>query len=113
MIEPTTLAIKQTWRWLWSYTAHQIISAIALDSDYERFALGPGWGLRDPEKPHCALLLHPSGAGRATGDLTLTIPGVSRHVIPRYGADYLEYLAEVTVAVEAVARAYLSDRDEG
>jgi hypothetical protein len=107
-MESATLALEQTWRWLWSYSAHQIISALVLDTDYERIAVGAGWGLRDPGNIRRALLLHPSGDGRATGDLTLTIPGVARYVIPRYGADYVEYLGEVAVAVQAVASAYLA-----
>jgi hypothetical protein len=110
-MEAAALAIEQTWRWLWSYSAHQIISTITLDSDYERISVGAGWGLRDPRNPRRALLLHPSGDGRTAGDLTLTIPGVSRYVIPRYGADYVEYIAEVAVTVHTVANAYLENHE--
>ena len=108
MEESITLALDQTWRWLWSYSAYQIIAAVESTVGGEKFALGAGWGLRDQHDPQRALLLHPSGAGRATGDLSVTIPGASKHVIPRYGAAYADYLAEVAIVVAAVAGAYLA-----
>lgn len=108
MEESVTLALDHTWRCLWSYSAHQIIRVVAATSGGEQFALGAGWGLRDPRDPRRAILLHPSGADRATGDLSLTIPGVSKHVIPRYGAAYADYLAEVAIVVATVAGAYLA-----
>lgn len=98
------LTEHQTWRWLWNHAAQQIIAAISLPKGYERSSIGYGWGVRRCCDSAALLLLHPSGAERAQGDLTLTIVNHSTTVIAREGRSYPEYiaLAEQLVA-DAVA----------
>jgi len=103
-----TLVAEQTWRLLWSHAAHQIISSLPSASNYERVAVGSGWGLRNPAHPHRALLLHPASNGRESGDLSLTVRGSGTQVIPRCGASYTDYLDNVADIVETTARAYLN-----
>ena len=54
-----------------------------------------------------ALLLHPSGNGRDTGDLALTVLGQGTHVIPRCSYSYTEYLDQVADIIETTSRVYL------
>ena len=103
-----TLVAEQTWRLLWSHAAHQIISSLPVAANYERVAVGSGWGLRSPTDPNRALLLHPTGNGREGGDLSLTVRGSGTHVIPRCGVSYTDYLDNVADIVETTARAYLN-----
>ena len=88
-----TLVAEQTWRLLWSHAAYQIISSLP-STGYERVAVGYGWGLRNRANQH-ALLIHPTGNGRETGDLSLTVRGSGTQVIPRCGASYPDYLENV------------------
>lgn len=99
-----SLAEHQTWRWLWTHAAQQIIAAISLPAGFERASIGYGWGVRRCCDSAALLLLHPTGTERAQGDLTLTIVNHSTIVIAREGRTYPEYiaLAEQLVA-EAVA----------
>ena len=102
-----TLATEQTWRLLWSHAAQQIISTLPSAPGSERIAVGYGWGVRNSADPCRALLVHPTGNGRETGDLSLTVRGSGTHVIPRCGASYIEYLDTVADIVETTARAYV------
>ncbi len=99
-----SLAEHQTWRWLWTQAAQQIIAAISLPEGFERASIGYGWGVRRCCDSAALLLLHPTGTERAQGDLTLTIVNHSTMVIAREGRAYPEYiaLAEQLVA-DAVA----------
>lgn len=100
---------EQTWRWLWSHAAYQIVSALASSLRYERVSTGIGWGLRDPANPRRALLVHPAADQRSVGDLALTVLGSGTHVVPRAGRGYVEYIEAVIDIVETVARIYLAD----
>lgn len=99
-----SLAEHQTWRWLWTQAAQQIIAAVSLPEGFERASIGYGWGVRRCCDSAALLLLHPTGTERAQGDLTLTLVNHSTVVIARAGRAYPEYiaLAEQLVA-EAVA----------
>ena len=103
------LIAEQTWRLLWSHATHQIISALPIAPAYERIVVGYGWGLRSRADRRRALLLHPTGNGRDTGDLSLTVLGSGTHVIPRCGMGYPEYLDRVADIVETTARIYLDE----
>jgi nitrous oxidase accessory protein NosD len=103
-----------TWRWLWAHTARQIIAALALPADYERVEVAYGTGVRSCGGD-MALLLHPSGAGHAIGDLSLTIAGQPAAVIPRDGrayTDYVEHVATVVGHVLQASYAHAAARDE-
>lgn len=102
-----TLVAEQTWRLLWSQATYQIISALPTSPQYERLAVGYGWGLRSRDNHRRALLLHPTGNGREAGDLSMTVIGSGTHVIPRCGLGYPEYLDHVADIVETTARVYL------
>lgn len=102
-----TVATNQTWRCLWSQAAYDIISAFLSTPHCERMQVGAGWGLRSRAHNQQALLLHPSGNGRDTGDLALTIVGQGTHVIPRCSYSYTEYLDQVADIIETTARVYL------
>lgn len=101
------LATEQIWRSLWSHTAEQIISTLPHCSKYERIAVGPAWGFRSMSDPSRALLLHPTGTGRETGDLSLTVRGEGTVVLPRCGMSYIEYLDAATNVASVAASAYL------
>jgi hypothetical protein len=100
-------AAEQTWRCLWSRAAYDIISAFPAAPHSERVQVGAGWGLRSRSNDQQALLLHPSGNNRDTGDLALTILGRGTHVIPRCCYSYTEYLAQVADIIETTASVYL------
>jgi len=97
MIETTSM--KQTWQLLWCHAAYQSMAACPVSSAFERVTAGYGWGLRDRADRRRALLIHPSGAGRALGELSLTILGTGTQVIPRCNRSYPAYLAAVTAAI--------------
>ena len=101
------LTAEHTWRCLWSHAAHDVISSLPSTASWESIQVGSGWGLRDPVNHRRALLLHPSGNGRETGDLALTVLGQRTQVIPRRAYGYPEYLDEVADIVETTARVYL------
>ena len=101
---------EHTWRCLWSHAACEIIAAIPSTARCERIQVGAGWGFRTRGNEQEALLLHPSGNGRATGDLALTVLGQGTQVIPRCSYSYPEYLDEVADIIETAMRVYLSDQ---
>ena len=101
------LATEQTWRCLWSQAAHDIISSLSSTTSCECVHVGSSWGFRSRVNHRRALLLHPSGNGRETGDLALTVLGQGTQVIPRCAYGYPEYLDEVADIVETTARVYL------
>ena len=103
-----TVAAEHTWRLLWSHAAHEIASSLSSE-EYERVAVGYGWGLRCRANPQHALLIHPTGTGREAGDLSLTVRGSGTHVIPRCGASYTDYLESVADVVETTARVYFDE----
>lgn len=98
---------EQTWRLLWSHASYQVVFASSPIEGYECVCAGYGWGLRCASDRQRALVVHPSAEGREIGDLTLTILGVGKQVIPRYGRDFPRYLAAVRDAVETAARIHL------
>ena len=98
---------EQTWRCLWSRAAYDIISAFPSTPRCERVQVGAGWGFRSRTSDQRALLLHPSGNGRDTGDLALTIVGQGTHVIPRCSYSYTEYVDQVADIIETTSRVYL------
>lgn len=102
-----TVATEQTWRCLWSHAAYDIISALPSTTHYDPIQVGAGWGFRSRANDHRALLLHPSGNGRDTGDLALTVLGQGTHVIPRCSSSYPEYLEDVADIIETTSRVYL------
>lgn len=102
-----TFTDEQTWRCLWSQAACEIIATVASTTDCEHIQIGAGWGLRSRANKHQALLLHPSGNGRAAGDLALTVLGQGTQVIPRCSCSYAEYLDVVADSVATAARVYL------
>ncbi len=91
--------MKQTWQLLWRHAAYQSMVAYPVSPTYERVTAGYGWGLRDRADRRRALLIHPSGAGRDLGELSLTILGAGTQVIPRRNRTYPAYLVAVTAAV--------------
>src|SRR5215212_10041531 len=90
-----------TWRWLWTHTAQQIIAVRSLPSCYQSIQISYGWGVCS-HTGQTILLLHPSGANRMTGDLTLSILGQPSSVIARNDRTYVEYIQRVTEIVEQV-----------
>jgi len=102
-----SVATEQTWRCLWSHAAYDIIAALASTPHCERIQVGAGWGFRSNLNHQQALLLHPAGDGRETGDLALTVLGQGTQVIPRCSYSYTEYLDEVADIIETTARIYL------
>lgn len=102
-----TAATEQTWRCLWSHAAYDIISALPPTTHCDRIQVGAGWGFRSRSNHQQALLLHPSGNGRDTGDMALTVLGQGTHVIPRCSYSYTDYLDEVADIIETTARVYL------
>ena len=87
-----------TWRWLWVHTARQIIFSLALPPTYEPVQIGYSWGACSYAN-QTTLLLHPSGGGHESGDLSLTISGQPTTAIPRDGRAYTEYVQYVTDVV--------------
>ena len=90
----------QTWRYLWTHLAHEIVSTVGSSTCCEVVSIGYGWGLRNRHNPSRALLLHPSSNGQAIGDLALTIVGRGTQPIPRYQSDLLTYINVVKDVVE-------------
>lgn len=103
----TIEATDRLWQLLWSQAAHQIIERLHQEVGGELASAGYGWGLRFRGEPQFALLLYPSGEGRAVGDLSLLIQGQGAQPIPRYGHSYPDYSAVVEDVVATVAAAYL------
>lgn len=106
------MATEQTWRCLWSHAAYDIISLLPSTTHHERIQVGLGWGFRSRSNHQRALLLHPSGNGRAAGDLALTVLGQGTQIIPRCSFSYPEYLDEVADIIEITAKAYLEPADD-
>jgi hypothetical protein len=102
-----TVATEQTWRCLWSHAAYDIISTLPSTAHYDHIQVGAGWGFRSRADGQRALLLHPSGNGRDTGDLAVTVLGQGTHVIPRCSYSYAEYLDQVADIIETTSRVYL------
>jgi hypothetical protein len=102
-----TAAAEQTWRCLWSHAAYDIISALSPTTHYDRIQVGAGWGFRSRADGRRALLLHPSGNGRDTGDLALTVLGHGTQIIPRCSYSYTEYLDQVADITETTSRIFL------
>jgi hypothetical protein len=98
----------ELWQLLWAHTAHELIMRLPRDPSWEIFSAGNGWGLRRQDDQRRALLLHPSGAARSTGDLALTLADQGTHPIPRYGHSYPAYLALVEDAVATVCHEHLA-----
>jgi len=103
-----TLVAEQTWQLLWSHAADQLIAALP-PAGCERITLGYACGLRNRANPQLALLVHPTGTGRETGDLSLTVRGSGTQVIPRCGASYTDYLENVADILETTARVYFNE----
>src|SRR6186997_1837309 len=99
MINETFIA-EQTSRLLWSHAARQVVATLTQMSEYECVAVGCGWGLRHRQSGDGVLVVHPSSNARELGNLAVTVSGAVTHVIPRYGANYVEYLRSVAIAVE-------------
>lgn len=108
-----TIADLHLYRLLWAHAARRVIQTLPNVADYEIISIGYGTGLRHPDTRR-AFLVHPSGNGSSSGDLSLSIPGETTHPIPRYGQSYPDYMATVADIVETTARSYLSgiDTDE-
>jgi len=88
-----------TWRWLWAHAARQIVATLTLPANYERVEIGYGAGVRSyGGEP--VLLLHPSGAGHKSGDLSITVAGQPASAIPREGRAYADYVERVAAVVE-------------
>ena len=98
---------EHTWRCLWSRAAYDIICSVPTTTRCEHVQIGAGWGFRSCANHERVLLLHPSGNGRATGDLALTVRGRGTQVIPRCSYSYPEYLDEVADIIKTASRAYL------
>lgn len=98
----------ELWQLLWAHTAHELVARLPRQGAWEIFSAGNGWGLRRADDPRRAVLLHPSGAARAVGDLALTVANRGTQPIPRYGHGFPAYLALVEDAVATVCREHLS-----
>lgn len=98
----------ELWQLLWAHAAHDVVSRLPRAAGWAIFSAGNGWGLRRADDPRRAVLLHPSGASRAVGDLALTLAGLGTQPIPRYGHSYPAYLALVEDAVITVCREHLA-----
>lgn len=98
---------EQTWRYLWTHLAHEIVSTVGSSACCEVVSVGYGWGLRNRRDPRRTLLLHPSSNGQAVGDLALTVVGLGTQPIPRYRSDLLTYVDVVKDVVETTARVYV------
>lgn len=98
-LDDAATANDLSWHWLWSSAARQLILDLSADSRLEIFSAGYGWGLREPGDRMRAVLLHPSGLDRATGDLAITIAGSRSSAVPRHNTSYMDYLAAVKRAV--------------
>ena len=106
----TTPTTELTWQLLWSHTAQQIVTELALTPGLDHLeivAAGNGWGLRRRDNARVALLLHPTADHVDAGDLSLTVLGVGSHAIPRARISYCEYIKLIEDAVETTARFYL------
>ena|SRR5215212_11980295 len=103
-----TLIAEQTWQLLWSHAAYQLIAALP-SAGCDRITLGYGSGLCNRANPQLALLVHPTGTGRETGDLSLSVRGSGTQVIPRCGANYIDYLENVADILETTARVYFNE----
>lgn len=94
-----TNSMELTWRLLWCHAAYQIITGYPVSPIFEPVQAGYGWGLHARADHRRALLVHPSGAGRERGDLSLTILGDGTYVILRGNRSYPTYLVAVTVTI--------------
>ncbi len=103
MISMESTGYNNLWRLLWSRAAHQVIESFPHFNAYSPIDVGYGIGLRNPEDPSKALILHPAGQGRNIGDLAVTVVGQGTQVIPRYNRSYVEYLTDAIDAMEAAA----------
>lgn len=99
---------EQTWRLLWSHAAYQVISAFPTDTRYEIVEAGYGWGVRNTLTQR-ALLIHPTGADREIGDLSLTVRGEGSQIIPRCGSDFISYLNQTSDIVETLIGSYIAE----
>ncbi len=102
-------SVEQThlWRLLWSHATRQILATFPHLMEYQPDEVGAGIGFRSRLNRHQAIILHPAGQGREIGDLAVTVVGGGTQVIPRYNRRYIEYLADVGDAVEAVVRSHM------
>lgn len=98
---------EQTWRLLWSHACQQVVSALPEAEFHEQVCAGYGWGVRCSDNRRRGLVVHPTADEREIGDLTITILGVGKHVVPRCGQDFLQYLATVRAAVQAATHMHL------
>jgi hypothetical protein len=94
---------EPTWRYLWTYLAHQIVSTVGSSACCEVVSVGYGWGLRNRRDPRRALLIHPSSNGQAVGDLSLTVVGRGTQPIPRYRSNVLTYIDAVEDVVASTS----------
>ena len=98
---------EQTWRYLWTHLAHQIVSTVGSRAGCDVVRVGYGWGLRNRHDPSRTLLVHPSSNEQAVGDLSLTVAGRGTQSIPRYHSNVLTYIDVVEDVVETTARVYV------
>jgi len=98
----------ELWQLLWAHTAHELMLRVPREPGWDLFSAGNGWGLRRQDAPRRALLLHPSGAARAVGDLSITAADGSSQPIPRSNHSYPTYLDLVEDAVVTACRSYLA-----
>lgn len=108
MMISDTVAADTLWALLWAHAARRVMARLPREDYWELVSAGNGWGLRRTDNRRRGILLHPSGAGRASGDLALTILGVGTQTIPRYNQGYPEYLAVVEDVVATVAQEQLA-----
>jgi hypothetical protein len=98
---------EQTWRYLWTHLAYEIVSTVDSSACCELVSVGYGWGLRNRRDPSRALLIHPSSNEQAVGDLSLTVVGLGTQPIPRYRSNLLTYIEVVEDVVETTSRVYV------
>jgi hypothetical protein len=98
---------EQTWRYLWTHLAHEIVSTVGSSACCEVVSVGYAWGLRNRRDPRRALLLHPSSNEQAVGDLALTVVGLGTQPIPRYHRSLVTYIDVVKEVVETASRVYV------
>lgn len=100
---------EETRQALWSHAALQVV-LMSCPAQYECSEVGLGWGLRNPQVPRRALLVHPSTEGTVLGELSLTVPGLGTRILPRDDRTYVEYLNSAVAVVSSATATYLSPK---